>query len=200
MDNFTQSPGNQFSRLNLLQQFMANHKGFIAGGCFKNLFSNERIKDVDIFFENEIDFFNAVRYFDNDSDYVKRYENKKVVAYKNTKNNIVIELIRSVFGSPKEIIDKFDFSITKFAYYKQENGESVSYEAVYHEKFFEHLHLKRLVLNKQIYFPVSTFERSLRYTKYGYGLCRESKENLISAIRETQILDGISNSLYDGVD
>ncbi|HEM4745463.1 TPA: hypothetical protein U1397_000160 [Streptococcus suis] len=39
-----------------LDKFLIGHKGFIAGGCFKNIFNNERVKDLDIFFENENDF------------------------------------------------------------------------------------------------------------------------------------------------
>lgn len=187
-------------KLNVLTPYMTGHKGFMAGGCFKNLFNGEKIKDIDVFFETEIDFFSAVKYFEGNEEYRKHYDNKKVVAFKESKSGIVVELIKSVFGSPEQILAKFDFSITKFAYYKQEKGDSVSYVALYHEKFFEHLHLKKLVLNKEIYFPVSTFERSLRYTRYGYGLCRESKSNLIDALRALPVLDDMSNALYDGMD
>ena len=44
-----------------LDKFLAGHKGFIAGGCFKNIFNNERVKDLDIFFESEKDFLEAKR-------------------------------------------------------------------------------------------------------------------------------------------
>lgn len=32
-----------------LDKFLVGHKGFIAGGCFKNIFNNEHVKDLDIF-------------------------------------------------------------------------------------------------------------------------------------------------------
>ena len=35
--------------LRFLGQYMQGHKGFIAGGCFKNILSREKVKDVDIF-------------------------------------------------------------------------------------------------------------------------------------------------------
>ena len=38
-----------FHMLNLLDKFMMGHKGYIAGGCFKNIFNGEKIKDIDIF-------------------------------------------------------------------------------------------------------------------------------------------------------
>ena len=51
--------------LNWLDEFMIGHKGFICGGCFKNIFNKEKVKDLDIFFEKESDFDEAVEYFDS---------------------------------------------------------------------------------------------------------------------------------------
>ena len=39
-----------FHMLNFLDKFMMGHKGYIAGGCFKNIFNGEKIKDIDIYF------------------------------------------------------------------------------------------------------------------------------------------------------
>lgn len=35
--------------LNWLDEYMTGHKGFICGGCFKNIFNKEKVKDLDIF-------------------------------------------------------------------------------------------------------------------------------------------------------
>lgn len=51
--------------LNWLDKFMEGHKGFICGGCFKNIFNQEKVKDLDIFFQNEGDREEAVDYFDS---------------------------------------------------------------------------------------------------------------------------------------
>lgn len=45
-----------------LDKLLIGHKGYIAGGCFKNIFNNERVKDVDIFFENKADCLEAISY------------------------------------------------------------------------------------------------------------------------------------------
>ena len=37
--------------LNWLDEFMIGHHGFICGGCFKNIFNKEKVKDLDIFFK-----------------------------------------------------------------------------------------------------------------------------------------------------
>ena len=42
--------------LRQLDKFMCGHNGFIAGGCLKNLFNHEKIKDIDVFFKSQDDF------------------------------------------------------------------------------------------------------------------------------------------------
>lgn len=72
---------------------------------------------------------------------------------------------------------------------------------MYDDKFFEHLHIKRLVIDNEIPFPMSTFDRMFKYAKYGYFPCKETKKKIIDSIRK--LPDGqvkISESLYDGMD
>lgn len=203
MQTFIEKDPSVFFKLRFLDIYMAGHNGFIAGGCFKNIFQNVRIKDIDLFFESEMDFTNANIYFKGNADYTPSYENKNTIAYKNVKTNMRVELVRSQYGTPQEIISKFDFSIVKFSYFRKkvvtDEGTSISFSCLYHTDFFEHLVLKKLVLEREILFPVSTFERSYRYTKYGFGLCRESKENLLNAIKGVEAIN-ISNDLYFGFD
>lgn len=229
-----------FWMLNWLDEYMAGHKGFIAGGCFKNIFSGQKIKDIDIFFESMDDWNDAVRYFDSmtpgyeDNDkreekYTFHYENEKVKAYKNIETGIRVELCRAVLGTAKEVISQFDFTIAKFAYYKQEVEDEtgaefdpfgfdgmeelaeshmekkpethIEYKIVCDENFFEHLHLKRLVTDDKIPFPMSTFERMIRYIGYGYRPCRETKIKIAKAINELSEQEIITGeSLYDGMD
>lgn len=212
---------NNFHMLNWLDEFLYGHNGFVCGGCFKNIFNNEKVKDLDIFFRGSEDWYNAVLFFDErtvgyddgcgilteeDAEYRFYYENKKVKAYKHLKSGKVIELCKSVFGTPKEVISRFDFTITKFAYYKEEvkeeNGEMhIEDKIVCDENFFEHLHLKRLVIDDEIPFPMSTFERVLKYAKYGYFPCKETKLKLAKAIKDLpDAAIEVSESLYDGMD
>lgn len=211
-----------FLSLHWLEKYLIGHKGFVCGGCFKNIFNGQKVKDIDVFFSDSIEWQKAVDYFDKrtvgygfdgektteeNAEYRFHYENDKVKAYKDKKTGVVVELCRSVFGSPKEIIERFDFTITKFAYYKEEEkdentGETHIYSKILcDDKFFEHLHLKRLVIDDKILFPMSTFERVLRYAKYGYFPCKETKLKLAKAIQEMSPEAIVtSDSLYDGVD
>lgn len=138
--------------------------------------------------------------------YVLHYENKNVKAYKNIKNGIVIELIRKVFGEPDEIIKNFDFTITKFAYYKEfdsdDDGELVVSDCVICDDcFFEHLHTHKLVIDDKVLYPSSTFERMIKYAKYGFYPCKETKMKILKAINEMdKNMIAVSESLYDGMD
>lgn len=219
-----------FAVLNWLDEYMIGHKGFIAGGCFKNIFNNERVKDLDIFFNSENDYFDAVSYFDSmtpgyegddkrEEEYIFLYENDKTKAYINCKTKVRIELCRAVFGTAKEVISQFDFTVAKFAYYKVEVEDNtgaeielgtgkkssadihIEYKVVCDESFFEHLHLKRLVTDDKIPYPMSTFERMIRYIGYGYKPCRETKIKIAKAIHELpEDLISASKSFYNGMD
>jgi hypothetical protein len=187
---------------------MIDHKGYIAGGVFKNIFNNEKIKDVDIFFENERDYAEADEKFKTNEEYKPSYKNDKVTAYINKNTNVTVELIKHKFSKPLDMIDEFDFTITKFVYYKElEDGDDdsvrdVVWKVAYHNRFFEHLHMKRLVIDKDTILPVNTFNRMFRYAKYGYFPCRETKAKIIQALRDIPSFseDLLSMELYNGLD
>jgi len=194
-----------YIKVKQLDEYLDGHNGFIAGGCFKNIFNNEKIKDIDIFFKNNEDRIRAEDYFNGNENYYDYYKNDKVKAYKHKKYNTTIELVKTVYGTPKEILSNFDFTITKFAYFREEikddnDEEHVEFKILVHDNFFEHLLLKRTVLDDKIPFPVSTFERIIRYTNYGFYPCRETKKKLIQAIYELPELPDISMGLYSGLD
>ena len=199
-----------------LDKFLVGHKGFIAGGCFKNIFNNERVNDLDIFFENEIDFLEAKRYYsqqlkEKPAEWGTSYQNKNCWSIYSVKEKIRLELIRSTFGTPKDIIANFDFTIAKFAYYKDyqnvdEDNYLAVFEVLFHEDFFEHLHMKRLVVDEALPYPVSSFNRLMKYARYGYQPCRETKIKIVTALamldpeNQADFEEQLGKSLYSGLD
>lgn len=213
---FKTSDLQNYRQLWWLDKFLIGHKGFIAGGCFKNIFNNERVKDLDIFFENEGDFNEAVRYYkgqmsQNPSEWRKSYENKNCWSIYSIKEKVRLELIRNTYGSPKSIISNFDFTITEFAYYRNfdnydEDDYNAVFEIIYYENFFEHLQMKRLVVDGEITLPVSTFNRMIRYIGYGYQPCRETKLKIVTELarldldNQKDFQEQLGKSLYEGFD
>lgn len=205
---FIEKSPQDYIKIMMLDIYMIGHKGFIAGGCFKNIFMDKKIKDIDIFFECEEDRIEAETYYDQNEDYNFYYTNDKVKSYKHKQYGTVVELVRSVYGTPEEVLNKFDFTVTKFAYFKktevtendEEEAEGITYKVLVHENFFEHLTLKRTVIDNEIPFPVSTFERIIRYTNYGFYPCKETKKKIIESIHGLQEIPDISAGLYNGLD
>lgn len=217
MNNFVIDTPDNFWQIRWLDKYMEGHKGFIAGGCFKNILFGERVKDIDIFFESESDFQEAVDLF-NDKKHQKegwkfKYKNEKVCAFQKEGEKVWVEFIESEFGKPEEILRSFDFTVAKMAYYKEPKYEEkeddyfpfsstdvvgYEYKLLYHEKFFEHLHMKRLVIDENIPFPVSTWERSYKYKGYGYNMCRETKKKLLQALKGVNIEEEDVSLYVDG--
>lgn len=198
-----------YPQIRFMKEFLIGHPGFIAGGCFKSVFSGEKPHDVDMFFESAEDYAKAVLCFKNSDNYAPGYKNKNVESFIDKRTGIRIECVKKVFGTPKEIISNFDFTITKFAFYvdaETSEGENENWNytdcVIYHEKFFEHLLMKRLVVDDKLLYPISSFHRTYKYAKSGFIPCRETK---LKIIREIQNLpevkeEDLGNSFYGGFD
>lgn len=199
-----------YPQIRFMKEFLVGHPGFIAGGCFKSAFSGEKPHDLDMFFRNMEEYVGTVRYFkDNPDEYDQGYQNKNVESFIHKKSGVRIECIKKVFGEPEKIIADFDFTITKFAYYveaepPESEDESWTYidRVVYHPDFFEHLVMRRLVVDDKLKYPVSTLHRTYKYARYGFLPCRETKMKLIRALRELpEVKDkDLQKSFYEGMD
>lgn len=211
MSEYIENSPLNYYQLRFLDEYMVGHKGFIAGGCFKNIFKNEKVKDIDMWFENEEQYHVAKKHFEelieeSPERWVKSYENDNVWAVYDKRKKYLLELVKKHFGTPSEIINNFDFTIVKFAYFKVEEDEDVKYKVKFHKDFFEHLHLRRLVIdNDTTLYPINTFERMLKYAKYGYNPCKETKikilEMLMSlSVDEVDVEGFLGKSLYNGFD
>lgn len=195
---FIKSPINTYFSLHRFKKYLNGVDGFITGGCFKDIFNNKEVRDIDMFFFNEEGFKKAVDIFKDK--YKKVYENDNCIAFYDKKGGIQIELVRSIFGTPEEVMMQFDFTIVKACLHKYEKEGEEVFEFLYHPKFFEHLHCNKLVIDDGMPKPVATFNRVLKYTRYGFGLCRESKIKLINEIITRGDVTDINGELYFGFD
>ena len=206
---FSEEIGN-FPQIRFMKEFMIGHPGFIAGGCFKSAFTGDKPHDLDMFFRNMSEYQDAVNYFDGNKDeYVRGYQNQNVESFIHIKSRTRIECIKKIFGEPQEIISQFDFTIAKFAFYteveppEEEDGDWIYNDwVVYHPQFFEHLLMKRLVVDDKMPFPESTFNRTYKYAASGFFPCRETKSKLIRSLHELPDFadQDLAKSFYEGID
>jgi hypothetical protein len=182
-------PQLKFLQKHLIRNGDNNVMGFIAGGCFKSYFMGNKIKDIDIFFPNR-DYYDYT-ISANEEEVINQNENCLTII----KDGIKIDLICSIFGTPEEVLSNFDFTVSKFAMDDQ--------NVYYHDRFFKDIMLKKLVIDDKIPKPYSTFIRSMRYSRYGFNLCKESTIKLLGAIRKEESgasVDNVAQTLYGGWD
>lgn len=205
----SESDWNFPAQVKWLYKYMEGHNGFVAGGAFKDIFEGKQVRDLDMFFKSKEDWIEAVDMFEDDEDYEHYYTNDNVTAFKHKVTGIVVECICKVFGEPEEIINNFDFTIAKMAYAyvldPKSSEEEPLYEGIvyYSDKFFEHLNLKRLVIDDKLLYPIDTFHRLFKYGKKGFYPCRMSKIKMMKAIHDIEdisLVDNISFYLADGID
>lgn len=172
------------STLHHLDKWMEGHNGFIAGGVFKDIYTNKQPKDIDLFFRSEDDYLQARSYFSKNAPvYSRVYIGENAVGYDHLESGVRIELICSRFGSPEEIIREIDFTVAKFAYFKTESSDGEIFAIVRHHLYFDHLYEKKLIIEHELLDPVNTFERAFRYKGYGFDLDRASKKLLIEQLQ-----------------
>jgi len=159
-----------------LDVYLRGTNGFIAGGCFKDLFLGKEPKDIDICFPSEAAFQQACDVYGR-SGYLIASQTSNAFAF--CVNGKRVELIQSYFGNMEQLIAGFTFTVTMFGY----DGNS----CVYHPDFFKHLMFKQLRLGGQpdlcpTSTPVSVMNHLLRYYGYGFKADSETKNSLFSSL------------------
>lgn len=180
-----EKPNEQMKNIETLDVYLTGHNGFVAGGCFKDLFSDKPPKDIDIFFENANDFEIAKSCFQKK--YKQKASNDTCITFFDSELGVSLQLISKVFGCPEEVIYNFDFSVCKFAYSKT--------NIVFCDRFFEDLN-KKIISIGEIQYPISTLKRAFRYVgAYGYHLSNEELFIILDAIASD--VDSIYEEYYE---
>jgi len=166
---------------NLIDFFKIN-KCIVAGGTITSIFSNKKINDYDIYFSNPE---NLHFLFSNAKNKFQIEEHIHTALNFNTQNipikvlfisdcaisvNIdglkfqFIHLPEFIKTNPKEIIDKFDFTVCMGAY-------SFSQQTfILNENFSKHLAQRILVFNTNSDYPFSSLYRTVKYLRKGFAI------------------------------
>lgn len=159
--------------------------GIIAGGVFKDikpsLSSGEpslnRAKDIDIYLRTTEDYDAAY-------DYMRTMSGKPIYETQRSSGfsygrNYVLDLVKQPYPDAISVLKTFDFTVTKKAMFKDDNGELMIMK---HPDFDQHL-LKKEIHYSADHVPAghhNPLERLCRYSKvYGY---KPSMDTLVSAL------------------
>lgn len=165
---------------------------WVAGGAIVSKFLNQQIKDVDLYFKNEVELSKAIDFFKLSGAEVRFETDFSINAkYK----NIEYDLVKITNGDIKKCINSFDMRCCSVAI----NKEGKLY---YVSGFFDDLNNKIIKLNKNAE-SFSTPDRILcRLNKYGlkgFYLSKEEGEKFFTYINKC---NGSNNSVkknYSGI-
>ena len=168
----------------------------IAGGVFRSIFTDTRVKDIDVFFENELAFVSAKNKA-NMMGLRVISESANIANYHDPITGHTIQLVGEnsdeeyafVFSPPDTRIEVFDFTITKFVLY----FDGKNYMVKHHPDYFADLDASRIVIDSHFVNPISTLSRVIRYTDYGYSI---SPKELADLVIELQKRDYTDEKIY----
>jgi hypothetical protein len=183
MEEYIIKNASEFPVIKKLIPYLKNTSGFIAGGVFKDVFLSSDFRDLDIFFENINEFRISINKLKNDLQFIKTYSNQNAVGIYDNTNKINIDLVTKKFGNPKQILDSFDFSVSKFSLFRDKNNE---FKVIYHQYFFEDLATKSLRFNIETVNPVAQLSRVIKYSGYGFKINKLDFLRLMQQINELE--------------
>ena len=159
---------------------LISETSFVAGGCFKDVFQGKPPRDVDVYFTNVDEFVKCEERFRNSRVHTELYSTERSTGFKHSSfDDLTIDLIKYRCGTPIEIINSFDFTICQFALYQ----EGTEIKAACSPTYFHDLQNHELRFNSFENGASMTFDRVLKYTKYGFNLSDASKSELFDQIR-----------------
>ena len=165
---------------------LINRDRFIAGGCFRDIFTDrqDKIRDIDLWHRSKPDWELTLGQLKFLPDFEEKYETPNAKGYLHKPTNVTVEAIGRSFGSPEDILKEFDFSIAKFALFMDEFGQM---KVMYHLMYFDHLVEKKLDIHRDYKIePDGLFNRMVKYISYGYTPSLSMKMNLFNAIKNTE--------------
>ena len=133
--------------------------GIVAGGFIRSTFDDEVANDMDIFFRSPELIESADGYITGLGRFT-RTESKYAVTF--TEPNRRIQLIKVIFGSPAELFNSFDFTVSMCAMPLIEGAKMVK------GSYFDGDMRKKRIRVMSCPDPMGTLRRISRYMEYGY--------------------------------
>lgn len=156
---------------------------YVAGGCIRAAFLCKMAKDIDIFFSDKGKLKEYQSQLLAKGTFSFEYENENAIAFLDRDNDIIVELIRTNYGSVTQVLEKFSFTVCQFAI--SHDKDHKDFRVTRNRSYFEDLFLRKLVLNNMSKFPSRTYAHMIRYAGYGFKPTQETMMSVLKAVRDT---------------
>ena len=161
----------------------------IAGGFIRAFYAGEVAADLDLYFETEDNYTDALDIFDG-TDWKEVFKTDKAVTYK--RKDKKTQAIAYYFGNSETIITNFDYTVcaaaltlnVEYIVEHEDREPVVTGKLLLHKDFFEHLAGRILVYTGGSPLPLSSLKRAFKYIKRGYNICDENIIAIAEAINE----------------
>lgn len=193
-------------------ELLKKHNGYVASGAITSVFTRKDINDLDLYFESTKDldaFISACkmdkRYLakvdsENMPDVYKRSMKDMMMTYQTTNAISFLyckrkfQVIKKFTGRPEEIFDHFDFTINMGAW--MPDGVFWLYK-----DFFEDLAKRRLMINVNTFYPISTVVRVFKYIRKGYTIAGTEILKIMLQVHSLELSNfGVLKEQLEGID
>ena len=171
---WVEEPVNNFRRelKEVIEVLRNNPTAIVAGGCFADIFRGLSFKDLDLWYRTSEEWNSVVCGLKE-----IKYVSPNCLATK--KDGVIVEHIGLRFGTPRFILENFDFTVCKFAVYF-EKGEVM---VMYHKDFFRDLQRMNLVIDTERTLLGNTVGRIVKYANKGFRITKQVGNILIKLSR-----------------
>lgn len=154
---------------------------FITGGCFRDFKRNLPYKDIDLYCKNEELYIKLVNYLKTIDKYPQ--ETNCATTFNIPGVSVPVQIIRKITGTPKEVHEKFDFTInTSYAYLSEDINDASG--VVWNEDYSLRV--------KDPLTPSTMLLRTMRFMGEGFSI---EKSEMIKILEITK--KAIENKNYD---
>lgn len=164
-----------------IKQLLANHseltniKGWLAGGALTAVFSNQFIRDYDVYFASKEDFLDDLEYMMTEENaFVLDVTDRAVTM--NVDGDVVQFMCFDFFPSSQAIFDLFDYTINMGALNLRTKQLELD------DRFLADIAQRQLVFNHKTRFPLASAMRLHKYLERGYTITKFELLKVVTAV------------------
>ena len=165
-------------------ELLKSYNAVIAGGAITSVFCNRDVNDLDIYLQNENDFFEFISELYSSSDFTligANMTNRSILFRdKETKQDVQL-IVYKFFPEVSDIFDDYDFTVNMGAL------SLLDEQFHFHADFFKHNSQRYLQFHTGTTYPLISALRVQKYKDKGYTISKAQMLRLLLTISKLEI-------------